>query len=41
MSRKLVILGAILLLVVAFFTFDLDRWLRLDALKASQARFEE
>ena len=41
MSRKLVIVGAILLLVVAFFTFDLDRWLTLDALKASQARFEE
>jgi pyruvate/2-oxoglutarate dehydrogenase complex dihydrolipoamide dehydrogenase (E3) component/uncharacterized membrane protein YdjX (TVP38/TMEM64 family) len=41
MSRKLVILGAILLLVVAFFTFDLDRWLTLDALKSSQVRFEE
>jgi pyruvate/2-oxoglutarate dehydrogenase complex dihydrolipoamide dehydrogenase (E3) component/uncharacterized membrane protein YdjX (TVP38/TMEM64 family) len=41
MSRKLVIVAAILLLVVAFFAFDLDRWLTLDALKASQARFEE
>jgi len=41
MSRKLVIVGAILLLVIAFFAFDLDRWLTLDALKASQARFEE
>jgi pyruvate/2-oxoglutarate dehydrogenase complex dihydrolipoamide dehydrogenase (E3) component/uncharacterized membrane protein YdjX (TVP38/TMEM64 family) len=37
--RKLVIIGAILLLFVAFFVFDLDQWLTLDALKAGQASF--
>ena len=40
MNRKVAIVGAILLLIVAFFSFDLDHWLTLDALKASQARFE-
>ncbi len=41
MNRKFAIVGAILLLIVSFFYFDLDRWFTLEALKASQVRFEE
>ena len=41
MNRRFAIVGAILLLIVSFFYFDLDHWLTLDALKASQARFAE
>ena len=41
MNRKIIIVGAILLLIVSFFYFDLDRWFTLEALKASQVRFEE
>jgi pyruvate/2-oxoglutarate dehydrogenase complex dihydrolipoamide dehydrogenase (E3) component/uncharacterized membrane protein YdjX (TVP38/TMEM64 family) len=41
MNRRFAIVGAILLLIVSFFYFDLDRWFTLEALKASQARFEE
>jgi pyruvate/2-oxoglutarate dehydrogenase complex dihydrolipoamide dehydrogenase (E3) component/uncharacterized membrane protein YdjX (TVP38/TMEM64 family) len=38
-GRKLVIVGAILLLLVAFFAFDLGQWLTLDTLKAGQDSF--
>jgi pyruvate/2-oxoglutarate dehydrogenase complex dihydrolipoamide dehydrogenase (E3) component/uncharacterized membrane protein YdjX (TVP38/TMEM64 family) len=40
MNRKIAIVGAVLLLIVSFFYFDLDHWLTLEALKASQVRFE-
>jgi uncharacterized membrane protein YdjX (TVP38/TMEM64 family) len=39
--KKTALLLVIALLVVAFFAFDLGRWLTLDALKASQATFDE
>jgi pyruvate/2-oxoglutarate dehydrogenase complex dihydrolipoamide dehydrogenase (E3) component/uncharacterized membrane protein YdjX (TVP38/TMEM64 family) len=38
-AHRKFIIGAILLLLVAVFAFDLDEWLTLDALKASQASF--
>jgi pyruvate/2-oxoglutarate dehydrogenase complex dihydrolipoamide dehydrogenase (E3) component/uncharacterized membrane protein YdjX (TVP38/TMEM64 family) len=37
--KRLILLGLVVLGVVAFFAFDLDHWLTLDALKASQTRF--
>lgn len=39
--KRTALLLLIVLLVVAFFAFDLDRWLTLDALKASQVTFAE
>jgi pyruvate/2-oxoglutarate dehydrogenase complex dihydrolipoamide dehydrogenase (E3) component/uncharacterized membrane protein YdjX (TVP38/TMEM64 family) len=39
MKRKVLIVAAILLLVFAFFSLDLDRWLTLEGLKAGQAQF--
>jgi pyruvate/2-oxoglutarate dehydrogenase complex dihydrolipoamide dehydrogenase (E3) component/uncharacterized membrane protein YdjX (TVP38/TMEM64 family) len=36
---RILIVAAILLLVVAFFAFDLDRWLTLEGLKAGQEQF--
>jgi uncharacterized membrane protein YdjX (TVP38/TMEM64 family) len=39
--KRTALLLLIALLVAAFFAFDLDRWLTLDALKASQATFAE
>lgn len=39
--RKLLLLLAVLIGVVAFFAFDLDRFFSLDFLKQSQARFAE
>ena len=39
--RKVLLLIAVLLGIVAFFAFDLDRYFSLDFLKQSQARFAE
>ncbi len=39
-SRKLLLIGAIVLLVGAFFTFDLGRYLSLDFFKSQQAAIE-
>ncbi len=40
MTKKLVLLSAVILLVVSFYAFDLGRFLTLDYLKASQTRFQ-
>jgi len=37
-KERLIILGAVMVLVAAFFVFDLDRFFTLDALKAHQAQ---
>ncbi|MBM4221109.1 MAG: pyridine nucleotide-disulfide oxidoreductase [Gammaproteobacteria bacterium] len=37
-TRKLVVLGALLLLLIAFLAFDLGQWLSLEALKSGQVR---
>ena len=39
--RKLLLLVAVLMAIVAFFTFDLNRYFSLDFLQQSQARFAE
>jgi pyruvate/2-oxoglutarate dehydrogenase complex dihydrolipoamide dehydrogenase (E3) component/uncharacterized membrane protein YdjX (TVP38/TMEM64 family) len=39
MSRRLAIIGAVVLLVVGFFALDLDRWLTLEGLKSGQTQF--
>ncbi len=41
MNRRLAILGAIALLVIAFFAFDLNHLLTLEGLKASQVQFAQ
>lgn len=41
MTKKIVVLGVILALVAAYFTFDLGRYLSLPALQAAQTRLAE